>query len=304
MEPMEMIANWEPTRSSFTRAEMIALMQQLSVVFDEVRLVDPPTGMQFTLDGKGDLWTHEYKCWLIWKKHAKCTYCISRRALVQHGRVTKFEFINDELHHITAKYVEMDGVPYSLEMVCKVPDETILEGSGRKEIVEAITIHNKRVYTDPLTGAYNRRYLDEMYQGDERERAVAILDADNFKRINDTYGHAAGDAVLKGVVKAIMSCVRSSDAVIRYGGDEFVIVFEALIESFFLTKLEQIRESVLKLEFPEMPGVQQTLSIGGAYGIDSVTNLIRRADKQLYQAKADGRNCVRLERYASISLPE
>ena len=284
-------------RYSYTKAEITQLMQDLRSVFDSVRLVAPEEGAQWTLDSQGDLEQGKYCCWMVWGKAERCAHCVSQRAICKRDRAIKFEFLNDDLHHVTAKYVEVDGKPLSMEMITKLPDETMLEGhgTGRRDIVEAIARHNRRVYGDPLTGTYNRRYLEESFQGVERDRAVAIIDADNFKHVNDTYGHSAGDEVLRGVAKTILSCVRASDAVIRFGGDEFVVVFDGLPLLQLTVKLELIRQQVLKLQFAEAPRYQQSVSIGGVFGDGGIEELISRADKMLYHAKDGGRNCVRIE---------
>lgn len=286
---------WEPSRFQFSRAEMIELMGRLQCVFDIVRLVEPITGMQWMLDGEGGLREADSRCWTVWNRDVRCEYCISRRVMKIRDRIAKFEFVDDDLFHILAKYVVVDGHEYSLEMVSRVPDETMMEGRGRRDIVEAIARHNKRVYADPLTGAYNRRYLEEAFQGVVCDRAIAMLDTDDFKLVNDTYGHNVGDQVLKGLVEAVTSCVRSADAVIRFGGDEFTVIFEGMPLGKLPDKLEQIRRRVQRMIFEEHPELHVTVSIGGAYGSGEITELIERADRMLYHAKTDGKNRVRVE---------
>lgn len=85
--------------------------------------------------------------------------------------------------------------------------------------------HLQLLYIDSLTSVYNRRYYDEHFQGSDDIQAMAVIDVDNFKHINDNHGHDIGDIVLQSIVQTVLSCVRKTDAVIRYGGDEFVIIF-------------------------------------------------------------------------------
>ena len=281
---------WSPSRYQFTKAEITELMKEISSVFDVVRLVEPLTGNQWSLDQENRLEECPHHCWSVWHRDTPCTHCISCRAMEQKSRATKFEFAGDELHHVTAKYVEVDGTPCSMEMVNLVSDDAMLEGYGRQEVVEVITRHNKRVYTDPLTGAYNRRYLDDISQGRVTGRAVAMIDADDFKLVNDSFGHAAGDQVLKGLVEAIKACIRSVDAVVRFGGDEFAVIFDGMSPEKMPEKLEQIRERVRELEFPDAPGYRQTISVGAVYGDGTVTELLGRADQLLYQSKKAGKD--------------
>ena len=286
---------WSTSRYRFTRAEITELMKELSSVFDVVRLVDPSTGQQWSLDEGNHLLECPHQCWAAWHRNTPCTHCISCRAMEQKSRATKFEFADDDLHHVTAKYVEVDGVPCSIEMVSHVSDEAMLEGYGRQEVVEVITRHNRRVYLDPLTEAYNRRYLEDISQGHVIGRAVAMIDADNFKQVNDRYGHAAGDQVLKGLVKAVQGSIRSADAVVRYGGDEFVVIFNGMSPEKLPEKLEEIRGRVRELTFEEAPGYRQTISIGAVYGDGTITQMMARADKMLYQAKGGGKDQIRIE---------
>lgn len=286
---------WSPSRYQFTRAEITELMKEISSVFDIVRLVEPSTGQQWSLDDENELREFPHHCWAAWRRDTPCTHCISCRAMEHKGRATKFEFADDDLHHVTAKYVEVDGVPGSIEMVSHVSDEAMLDGYGRQEVVEVITRHNQRVYTDPLTGAYNRRYLDDIAQGRVIGRAVAMIDADDFKQVNDSFGHAAGDQVLKGIVKAIQGCIRSVDAVVRYGGDEFVVIFSGMSPEKLPDKLEEIRQRVRALTFEDAPACTQTLSIGAVYGDGTITEMMARADKMLYQAKGSGKDRISIE---------
>lgn len=148
------------------------------------------------------------------------------------------------------------------------------------------------LYIDSLTGIYNRRYFDEYFQHAAKIKAVAIMDIDNFKHINDHYGHDAGDAVLQSVAKAIPSCVRKTDAVIRYGGDEFVLVFPSVPPDVFQRKLERIRIRVDNLKIEGFSNIHISISIGGAYGIGKPKDLFKTADRMLYQAKTEKNKTV------------
>ena len=92
------------------------------------------------------------------------------------------------------------------------------------------------LYVDSLTNVYNRRYYDECIKDANNSEALAVIDVNNFKQINDNFGHAAGDSVLQSIAKTITSCVRKTDAVIRYGGDEFVIIFNSIPTDIFEKK--------------------------------------------------------------------
>ena len=145
----------------------------------------------------------------------------------------------------------------------------------------------EELYKDPLTGAYNRRYYEEVVRKSIGPAGIALMDVDDFKICNDTYGHYAGDVALKTVASAIQSCIRSSDLLIRCGGDEFLLVLPGIPGDFLQTKLEQICTAAQMASVPGYPHFRVTLSIGGTIQsiTDPVENIVRRADWLMYQAK-------------------
>lgn len=154
--------------------------------------------------------------------------------------------------------------------------------------------------TDPLTGFYNRRYLDAhldalLARSSESpdSAAVLLLDIDFFKRVNDTYGHAAGDEVLKVVSGRVADQLRSSDTLARYGGEELVVVMPNQEIHKAMAVAERVRTMIERLSV-EIEGqeIRTTVSIGVAtsYPGDSPDTLLRRADEALYRAKETGRN--------------
>jgi diguanylate cyclase len=162
---------------------------------------------------------------------------------------------------------------------------------------------------DVLTGLANRRSF-ELALAREVDRVarsgepalLLMLDIDHFKRVNDTFGHAAGDQVLRAVATALLDCVRPMDLVARIGGEEFAIVLPNCPALFGATVAERVRRRVEQAPVVVGAGGQQidvTISIGGAFApqwVRSTPGLwIERADQQLYRAKAQGRNLVQLE---------
>ena len=152
-----------------------------------------------------------------------------------------------------------------------------------------ILSHKKRhlqlLYIDSLTNVFNRRYYDEHFQGTDDIQAMAVIDVDDFKYINDNYGHDVGDIILQSIAQTVLSCVRKTDAVIRYGGDEFVIIFFSMPQEIFEKKLERIRHSVDSLIIDGHPELHMSVSIGGAYGSGTAEKLFKVADNMMYQSK-------------------
>lgn len=145
--------------------------------------------------------------------------------------------------------------------------------------------HLQLLYMDSLTNVYNRRYYDEFFQSADDIQAMVVIDVDNFKHINDNYGHDVGDIVLQSIAQTILSCVRKTDVVIRYGGDEFVIIFFSIPGDIFEQSLERITHSVDSLIINGHPELHTSVSIGGAYGIGTTKKLFKVADDMMYQSK-------------------
>ena len=154
----------------------------------------------------------------------------------------------------------------------------------------------EELYKDPLTGAYNRRYYEEVVRKSIGPAGIALMDVDDFKICNDTYGHYAGDMALKTVANTIQSCIRESDLLIRYGGDEFLLVLSGIPGDFLQTKLEQIRTAAQMASVPGYSHFRISLSIGGTIQslADPMDNIVRRADRLMYQAKGR-KNAVMVE---------
>ena len=154
----------------------------------------------------------------------------------------------------------------------------------------------EKLYRDPLTGIYNRRYYEEVVRKSIGPAGIALMDVDDFKICNDTYGHYAGDMALKTVANTIQSCIRASDLLIRYGGDEFLLVLSGIPGDFLQTKLEQIRTAAQMASVPGYSHFRISLSIGGTIQslADPMENIVRRADWLMYQAKCR-KNAVMVE---------
>lgn len=277
-----------------TEQEARVLVRQLEFVFDRVRLVDAAVKTQLFLNEQGEFEAEPYHCYNSGGEGERCGNCLSERALQRKGKLTKFEFIGDDVYHLVAKYMEMDGVPYVLEMMSRITDGILFGSRGKNEFSEAISSYNRRLYIDPLTGAYNRRYYEEQLRELEESDAVAMLDMDDFKTINDTWGHSVGDKALRAVIGAVIQCVRGTDEVIRYGGDEFLLVFRNIPRKVFAARLEQIRQKVEEVSLAGRPDLGLTVSIGGVYRRGDLEELVQEADRLLYQAKTM-KNCICLK---------
>lgn len=274
-----------------TREEVKQMMNELRRVFDIVRIVEAPSDKQCCINETCELVEESGRCFDLWNQEARCKHCVSMRALSQKRLSRKFEFVGSEAYLITAMYVEIENEPFVIEMIAHLTNDTMLAAWGTSDFVETISKYNHKLYLDALTDAYNRQYYDEQLAALPGEYAVAYIDLDRFKDINDTWGHHAGDEALKAVVDTMKSCVRDMDSVVRFGGDEFVLVFRNISKSIFAIHLEKIRKLVSEIVLEEFPDMHLSLSIGGYHGEGTVENLVQKADELLYDAKKN-RNSI------------
>ena len=171
-----------------------------------------------------------------------------------------------------------------------------MQAEAEEKLQETTESYRAKLYHDALTGTYNRRYYEDIASRIVGPAGVALLDVDDFKICNDTYGHYAGDMALKTAAKAIQSCIRESDLLIRYGGDEFLLVLPGIPGDFLQTKLEQICTAAQMASVPGYSHFRISLSIGGTIQslADPMDNIVRRADRLMYQAKCR-KNAVMVE---------
>ena len=173
------------------------------------------------------------------------------------------------------------------------------QAEAEEKLQETTESYRAKLYHDVLTGAYNRRYYEDIASRIVGPAGIALMDVDDFKICNDTYGHYAGDMALETAANAIRSCIRNADLLIRYGGDEFLLVLPGIPSDILQAKLEQIRAAVQQAAVPGYSHFRLSLSIGGTMQAitDPMENAVRRADRLMYQAKGSKRSVV-------VELPE
>lgn len=174
----------------------------------------------------------------------------------------------------------------------------------RAELSKSIATINQMAQRDALTGVFNRRHLTttlerEVARCARRRRCglvLCMIDIDRFKRVNDTFGHQAGDTVLEAIAKRIGGSIRSVDYLARYGGEEFVVLLDMENGEDWLAVCERTRIKVSEMRLPVLQNQPVTISIGVAEydSGETLSSFLGRADQALYQAKQEGRNCIRV----------
>lgn len=271
-----------------TKEQALKEMELFKTVFDGARLLDMHA---LQLIGKGlgsySLTESEQK-FHFWEKEHPCNNdsCIVLQALRDKDVHTKLEFIGSQLYEVTARYMEVEGEPYVLELVKRMDDNYMIDENQREKLLRHFGGYHEQLYKDALTGAYNRRYFEEKIRKSTVSAGVAMIDLDDFKLYNDSFGHDTGDVVLITFVNIIKNCTRKTDMLIRYGGDEFLLIMPGIKEENFKNKLLQILEEVHRADVPGHGGLRLSASIGGVLSNGSVIeDAIGRADKLMYQAK-------------------
>ena len=273
--------------TAMTRQESEVMIKELSKVFDVVRLLDEEILETGNIKDKTDIEGFPCKCYSFWKKRNNCKNCTSREAFRKKNEQLKLEYLDANIYQVISKYVEIDGKPYVMELINQMNADAVMDEDGRNELIKQLSGYNRELYTDALTGIYNRRYYEERIRNSNMSAGVAMIDLDDFKIYNDTFGHDAGDLALTTVVGIIKDNIRRTDMLIRMGGDEFLLVMPDIAEQAFTDKLNQIQEKIHVTKVPGYSQIRISVSIGGVLSNrgSTVENAIRTADQFMYQAK-------------------
>ena len=214
--------------------------------------------------------------------------------------------------------IENTGFNFSEEMLDEIQKnmQSIIEGfdvpdANKTDVIRKINFMYKQTrhlsLTDGLTGLYNRRHFEANLEREflrakryKNALSIAMIDVDFFKKVNDTYGHACGDYVLKEIAFLINEAFRKTDMVFRYGGEEFVVILTETDSDNAVVPLERLRKAVESNKFKyNNQNLNITISIGVSSNLENTNSpweFFELADKALYEAKENGRNQVRIYR--------
>lgn len=211
---------------------------------------------------------------------------LSLRAFWEKCQKTRLEYIDSRVCQKISRYVEIDGQPHVVEILNVLDVTTESFENVREQLTAKVRGYDEELYLDALTGAYNRRYYENRIRKVRGHAGVAMIDLDDFKLYNDTCGHNAGNLVLNTVVGIIRGCICKTDILIRYGGDEFLLILQDVDEEIFSKKLKQIRDMVCEAEVPGYARLRLTVSIGGVLADnETIESAVARADGLMHQAK-------------------
>ena len=264
-----------------TLEEVKRLADGFRKLYDDARVFGVKDGRKVRADDTAG------ECYACLRNGYPCRKCVAASALDEKREKCKIESFGRDIALITAQYMEIEGQPYVLETVQLLPDGSIMEPDEGEYLLAKMTGYNTKLYHDALTGIYNRRYYEDIARNMTGPSGVAIMDLDDFKVHNDTYGHHGGDIALEVVADVVKGNIRKCDSLIRFGGDEFLLILANMPEKTLKKKLEKIRDQVHAAVIHECPHLRVSVSIGGvAQGEhETMDSAVRRADRLLYHAK-------------------
>ena len=218
-------------------------------------------------------------------------------AFYEKKQLTRLELVGNDIYQIVAEYAEIDGKPCVIEMIKPLSGEHLVCPGGLEQFSGLVKSGN--MYIDQLTGALDRRYYEEFLRNTRVNAGVMMIDIDDFSLYNDSQGHTAGDEALKASADAIRRSVRMTDTVIRYGGDEFLVIMPGLTEDRFAQQMRYIRRQIRKVEIAGKGEAKLSVSIGGVLaGNELLSSAVERAGKLMFvsqgqdNAAGDGESAI------------
>ena len=269
-----------------TRQQAAEETKMLEKVFDVVRFLEGDFFEQMQDDPRIGVKIGMCQCYDFWKKNKPCENCTSMKAYAEKKQKTKLEFLDADVFLVISRYLEIDDEACVMELVKHLENDTLIDTDGRDKLVGKLKGYQDKLYIDPVTGVYNRRYFEDEIRNMQNSAGVAMIDLDDFKLYNDIYGHDMGDQVLCIVADVIKNCIRKTDKLIRYGGDEFLLILSDMVRGTLRGKLLQIQEAIENATIPNCSRLKLTASIGGVISEDGqIDEAIAKADQLMYKAK-------------------
>lgn len=269
-----------------TRQQAEEEAKMLEKVFDVVRFLEGDFFEQMQDDPRIGVKIGMCQCYDFWKKNKPCENCTSMKAYAEKKQKTKLEFLDADVFLVISRYLEIDDEACVMELVKHLENDTLIDTDGRDKLVGKLKGYQDKLYIDPVTGVYNRRYFEDEIRNMQNSAGVAMIDLDDFKLYNDIYGHDMGDQVLCIVADVIKNCIRKTDKLIRYGGDEFLLILSDMVRGTLRGKLLQIQEAIENATIPNCSRLKLRASIGGVISEDGqIDEAIAKADQLMYKAK-------------------
>lgn len=286
--------------------DLIEKIDFLVDIYDAIRIVEPiKKKVYYFFSKEKEYFEEEDSCFEFWKQNKVCSNCISMRAYAQEETFMKIEYNGEKIYIITATAVITEAGKVVVEFLKDATGTSVIENIdslSNEDIYSKINSLNELLVKDTLTNIYNRRFIEDrlpvdILKSNPQDNPVSVImcDIDFFKKVNDTYGHLAGDEVLKVFSSILQESIRKSDWVARYGGEEFLVVLNGTDKNKAVEIAERIRKKVegtiIKYNDLEIK-ITSSFGVYEVSGKNNYIDVIEKADKNLYTAKNTGRNKV------------
>ncbi|MBF7096368.1 GGDEF domain-containing protein [Alkalibacter mobilis] len=290
-------------------SSIMARYDFLEKLYDKIRVVDPVANKVIYTVGN-EVEEEDVSCYKFWGQNKMCDDCVSMRAYENEDTFVKIKYTKSQVYLVTSVPIKIKDRKLVIEMIKNITASLAIEGQLDEKSPEQIkTIAETLqsiVVKDGLTDLFNRRYIEtnlpveiQNARGAQKELTVIMTDIDDFKEINDTYGHPAGDKVIKKFSEIILKSIRRDfDWAARYGGEEFLICLVETNREQAMKVAERIR-STMEREVFESGG--RTFKVTASFGLCTVghteeksyLDVVNCADSFLLKAKSEGKNIVK-----------
>ena len=231
---------------------------------------------------------NQNKCFNLWNKNLPCKNCVCLRAFNDKSDYFKIESLNGKFYQVHARYIEVDGLPQIMEIITQVDEYFVNELKVKTVLGDDSNAYYDKIYKDVLTGALNRRYYEENIKNRILDCKIAVIDINNFKFYNDIYGHNIGDAILVEVVSVFKRTIRKNDTIIRYGGDEFLIIFDSIKKEDFDNVIKRLKENISSLKINNSNEIDLNISIVGAHVNNKIVcEELKKVESKLIKMKTN-----------------
>lgn len=285
-----------------TKAEVEEEIKQYEKIFDIVRVLHKKQVAGICKNAAE--FVDGCPCYSFWKKDKACENCTSAAAIETKSDKFKLEVSDKGIYQVISRYIVVDGEECVMELLRQFDFENIVDFLGEKELLSHLNDYHEKTYTDVLTGVYNRRFYEEKIKDSVLSAGVAMIDIDDFKVYNDVYGHMAGDSVLSLFASELSHSIRNSDKLIRYGGDEFLLIMPGVQADTFEGVLKHVLKNIDNVVLPGFSEINLTSSIGATISSkERIEVAVNRADRLLYRAKTK-KNAVITDTGKNVVSPQ
>lgn len=277
--------------SRFNTEEFQSLLCQSYKIFDRIALIDVLSGERIKISDDEIEDMQFLKNRDYWRHASLSIESPSVKAFQHRSKIVHFDFKPQRIYYAIDQYIEVEKHAYVIEYRLRMRDYVFKNDKQYQKMLKTLNYMQESMYLDGLTEVYNRRYLEDELFKKEDITALAMVDLDHFKDVNDQFGHLAGDRALQEAAHILKKNVRDKDSVIRYGGDEFIILFHQIPKTILDERLNFIRQEIENIRIEKYPSLHLTCTIGCAYGKYN-HQLLKQADKVMYQAKIKRNNVM------------